>query len=352
VRILVTGGSGFLGRYFHQALREAGNEVTILDLVAPKWDTDGVRVVQGDVRERTTVDEAMQGAQAVLHLAAAHHDSGIDPATYFSVNETGARVLCDVAGEHNVRSICFTSTVAVYGATPEPRIEDADTRPVTPYGQSKLAAEAIFRSWSGSGSGRRCLVIRPTVIFGPSNFANMYSLIRQVDSGFFVRVTNGENIKSLSYVENLIAAVLFLWRRETLEAFEVYNYVDNPDLQTRALLTQIYTALGRRMPSWWVPEAVALAAACAFDLTANITRQNLAISRARIRKMCAQTRFEADKVLATGFKPPVPLTEGIERTVRWYLQEGRHHRGTAHLPPAELRAQGRRVRPPTQFADE
>jgi nucleoside-diphosphate-sugar epimerase len=341
VNLLVTGGSGFLGRYFHRALLDAGHVITLLDLVPPNWDPETARVILGDVRDPGAVGEALRGAEAILHLAAAHHDYGIAPETYFSVNEQGAKVICAAAEEQNVRSICFFSTVAVYGATPEPRHEEADTRPVSPYGQSKLAAEQVFNAWAESGEGRRCLVIRPTVVFGPRNFANMYSLVRQVDSGFFFRVAAGRNIKSLSYVENVVPAALYLWQRPAASPFEIFNYVDKPDLETRVLLAQIYRSLGRRMPSWSIPEPIAVGASWPFDLAAKLTGRNLAISAARIRKMCTQTRFEAEKVRQAGFQPPVPLLEGIERTVGWYLREGRNRRGTAHLPPAVLRTAGR-----------
>jgi GlcNAc-P-P-Und epimerase len=306
VNVLVTGGSGFLGRYFHRALLDAGHTITILDLVSPEWDAETARVIVGDVRDQGAVREALRGTQAILHLAAAHHDFGIAPDTYFSVNEQGARVLCAAAEEQDTRSICFFSTVAVYGSTPEPRHEDSDTRPVSPYGQSKLAAELVFRGWAEGREGRRCLVIRPTVVFGPRNFANMYSLVRQVDSGFFFRVAGGRNVKSLSYVENVVAAALYLWKRPVAAPFEIYNYVDKPDLETRSLLAGIY-------------------------------QSHLTISSARIRKMCAQTRFEADKVREAGFEPAVPLSEGIARTVSWYMREGRNRPGDAHLPPLPLR---------------
>jgi GlcNAc-P-P-Und epimerase len=337
VNLLVTGGSGFLGRYFHRALLDAGHSVTILDLVSPEWDPETARVIVGDVRDPSAVREALRGAQAILHLAAAHHDFGIAPETYFSVNEQGAAVLSAAAEEQDIRSICFFSTVAVYGSTPEPRHEDAETRPVSPYGQSKLAAELVLRHWAEKRGGRRCLVIRPTVVFGPRNFANMYSLVRQVDSGFFFRVSGGRNVKSLSYVENVVAAALFLWNRPEAAPFEIFNYVDKPDLDTRSLLAGIYHSLGRELPRWWIPEPIAVGASWPLDFAARLTGRNLRISTARIRKMCTQTRFEAEKVRKAGFEPSVPLSEGIVRTVDWYVREGRQPRLDPHLPPVVLR---------------
>jgi len=352
VNVLVTGGSGFLGRYFHRALSDAGHSITILDLAAPGWDAGDARVVIGDVRDPDAVRDALLGTQAILHLAAAHHDFGIARETYFSVNEDGARVLCGAAEHHDVRSICFFSTVAVYGDTPEPRHEGAVPQPVSPYGRSKLAAERVFKCWVEARPGRRCLIIRPTVVFGPRNFANMYSLVRQVDSGIFVRVSRGANVKSLSYVENVVAAALYLWTRESEAPFDVYNYVDKPDLDTRSLLTRVHHALGRRMPEWSIPKPVAVAVCWPLDIVARLTGRSPAISSARIRKMCAQTRFEADKVRQAGFEPKVSLAEGIDRTVDWYLQDGRHRRGTAHLPPEVLRSAGRNGWRRTSYGDE
>lgn len=338
MNVLITGGSGFIGRYFHQALVAAGHKVTILDLAKPTWDANPSRVVVGDVRDPAAVRQALAGCDAILNLAAAHHDFGIARETFFSVNEGGARVLCTAAEEIGLKSICFFSTVAVYGAVPEPRHEDSRTQPTSPYGQSKLAAERVFEAWTAAENGRRCLIIRPTVVFGPRNFANMYALIRQIDSGPFFQVGSGRNVKSLAYVENLVDGALFLWQRPAERAFEVFNYVDKPDLDTRSLLSAIYQALGRRLPRLHLPLKLALVAAAPFDLMIKISRRNLPISTARIRKMSTQTRFEAERVLRAGFRPTVPLLEGVGRMVRWYLNDGRQGRTEAHLPPPALRS--------------
>lgn len=337
MKVLITGGSGFLGRYFHNALLAAGHQVSILDLTEPAWDAAPARVVVGDIRDLSAVRWALTGCDAMLHLAGTHHDFGITRETFFSVNEAGARVLCAAADEVGLKSICFFSTVAVYGAAPKPHDENAPPLPISPYGESKLAAEQVLHRWTESGDGRRCLVIRPTVVFGPRNFANMYTLIRQVDSGLFLRVGAGHNIKSLAYVENLVEGVLYLWQRPPTNRFDVFNYVDKPDLDTRGLLSAIYQALGRRPTVFHIPLSLALIAAVPFDLLIRITGRNLPISTARVRKMCAQTKFEADKIRRAGFQPSITLMEGIKRMVRWYLTEGRNQRHNRQLPPVALR---------------
>jgi nucleoside-diphosphate-sugar epimerase len=166
----------------------------------------------------------------------------------------------------------------------------------------------------------------------------MYTLIRQVHSGRFIRVGSGNNVKSLAYVANLVDAALYLWEKPAETAFEIFNYADKPDLNTRQLLSVIYRALGREPPGFYLPLRLALALTLPFDLMIRISGRNLPISTARIRKMSAETRFESDKILQAGFRPKMTLIEGIERMTRWYLSEGRHPI-ERHLPPPTLRSQ-------------
>ncbi|GJG87940.1 UDP-N-acetylglucosamine 4-epimerase [Gemmatimonadetes bacterium T265] len=336
---LVTGGAGFIGRLLCTSLLARGDRVTVLDLapVPPARAGERVptRVVRGDVRDPAAVREALAGCDAVFHLAAAHHDFGIDRATYFGVNEGAAEVLCAAMDAVGVREVCFYSSVAVFGDAPEPHHEDAPKAPNNDYGASKLAGEAVFRRWAEAAPGRRVLVVRPTVTFGPGNFANMFSLIRQIDSGLFVQVGAGDNVKSLSYVENLVDATLFLWDRPAGAAFEAYNWVEKPDFTSGEIAAAISAALGRGAPRFRVPLGVAVALAAPFDLVIRLTGRNLPVSSARVRKLAAdRTKFEADKVRAAGFRPRVALDEGIRRMVAWYLAEGRRQTPVRHLPPA------------------
>lgn len=342
MKVLITGGSGFIGRYFHELLhgrgQYGGHETVILDLVRPDWDAGNTPIIQGDIRDPKAVRRAMAGCDAVLNLAAAHHDFGIAEATFFAVNQGGSKVICDVADELGVRSVCFYSTVATYGEIPEPRHEGANPEPVSPYGRSKLAGEKVFHEWTSRGDGRRCLVIRPTVTFGPRNFANMYTLINQIHKRRFMSVGDGSNIKSLSYVENIVELTMFLWGKDGLPAFDIYNYIDKPDLTAKEITSQIYRSLGRREPGFHIPLELACAAAFPFDAVIKATGKNLPISSARIRKMCTQTKFESDKIAQAGYTPRVSLRDGIDKMVKWYLAEGRHKKAVWHRPPAEVGA--------------
>ena len=145
--ILITGGAGFIGAWMCDALLAAGHTVRVLDLHRPAPALAArVDVHVGDVRDAAAVDTALTGCDAVVHLAAAHHDFGISEATYFGVNEGGLRVLCAGMTRHGITRMLFTSSCAVYGTAPEPHDEQCTPAPDGPYGAS---------SWRGSACSRR-----------------------------------------------------------------------------------------------------------------------------------------------------------------------------------------------------
>lgn len=330
--ILVTGGAGFIGSRIVEALAAAGDTVVVLDLLPPTKRVAGVRYAIGDVRDVATLRAAMEGVEGVFHLAAAHHDSNIARQTYFDVNQAGTENLCDAMTAAGVASICFFSTCAVYGNTPEPHTEDSPVAPEGPYGASKLAAEGALKRWAAATPERRLLIMRPPAVFGPGNYANMYSLIDQIARRRYAQVGRGSNCKSLAYVENLVAATLTLWRNGTSG---IFNYVDKPDLTSAAIAACIRRALGRSQMRLSIPLSAALVAAAPIEMASRLLGRDPRISRARIRKFAHdRTVFEAEKVRKAGFTPSFTLEEGITRMVQWYTHEGAAQGVTARIPPS------------------
>lgn len=338
-RVAVLGASGFIGSHVVPALVDLGVEVVGYDLYPPEHPfPDGVRDVRGDIRDEATLTEALAGCDAVLNLAAAHHDFGLTPQTFTSVNVDGARAVVAAMNAAGVRNLCFYSSVAVYGgAGPRPD-EESTPEPVNDYGRTKLEAEGVYRDWLAGQEDRRLLVIRPAVVFGPRNYANVYRMIHQIARRRFLPVGSGGNRKSMIYVANIVAAILHLWTQPPLRQDEVYNCVDQPDLTSAEIVHEVYRGLGRRPPRWRVPLRPAILAAAPFDLITRLTGKNLPITSDRIRKLAdVETSFAADRVRETGYVQPTSLRDGLAAMVRWYLDEGRGRGAVEHLPPEQPR---------------
>jgi UDP-glucose 4-epimerase len=154
MRILVTGGAGYIGSVAVELLATRGDEVVVLDNLwrghLPAVDA-GVETIIADLRDARAVREAVLAIRpdAVMHFAAATivPESVVDPATYYGVNTVGSHNVLAAMNEAGVRRFVFSSTAAVYGV-PEsvPVGEDAPTKPINPYGHSKLMVEQMLAS--------------------------------------------------------------------------------------------------------------------------------------------------------------------------------------------------------------
>jgi len=332
--VAITGGSGFIGSHFVRHLREKGRPHRILDISRPAWPLDDTPFILGDIRDGVAVRRALEGSSAVLHLAAAHHDFGIARDTYFDVNARGAHVICEAMDELGIRKVCFFSSVAVYGEGRDSPTETDACDPSSPYGQSKLEGEGVFKRWADKGDGRCLLVIRPTVTFGPGHFANMYTLVDQIARRRFLPVGAGHNRKSLVYVDNLVSATMFLWNERSETGSRTFNAVDKPDLTSAEITRTIYEALGRRMPPVSIPLPVALTLVKPIDLLIGLTGLNLPVSTARIRKLVSMnTVYSGEAIHAAAPVPRVSLEEGIHRMVDWYVRVGRSLEPYRSIPP-------------------
>jgi UDP-glucose 4-epimerase len=165
--ILVTGGAGYIGSHTVLALREAGEQVVVLDNLATGFAVfvpEGVPLVVGDVADETLVARTIEdhGIDAIIHFAGSVvvPDSLRDPLGYYRNNTMATRNLIAVAVRSGIRQFIFSSTAAVYG-NPErmPVREDAPTRPLSPYGTSKLMTEIMLHD-TARAHGLHYVVLR------------------------------------------------------------------------------------------------------------------------------------------------------------------------------------------------
>ncbi len=307
--VSVIGGDGFLGRSLVGVLRSAGHTVYNYDLLPRSAETSFIDVT--DLESLRT----MVACDVVFVLAAEHRDDVRPLSRYAEVNVGGAQNICLVAAELGIRQIIFTSSVAVYGFAAPDTSEDGDINYFNEYGRTKYLAENVFKDWFSDDDEKRCLtIVRPTVIFGPGNRGNVHTLIRQIATKRFVMFGDGENIKSMAYVENVAG---FLCHSVALEkGAHVFNYVDKPDITMNELVNIIRSLLlGRSGVGWRLPALVGIAIGYLFDGVSFLLRKPLPISSIRVKKFMSTTQFcsATDKA---GFVAPFSLEDAMKKTIK------------------------------------
>lgn len=317
-KIFFTGASGFIGSHFHIALNQ--NDIINLDLVEPKFKSNS-NYIKGDVRKFEDIDKALEKypVETIISLAAEHKDFGLTEADYFKTNEFGTDNICKAASKHNIKKIIFYSSVAVYGGNIEPSTEEMPPNPNLPYGASKLAGEEVLIKWQSEDPSRSVLIIRPTVVYGERNIANMFKLIDQINKGRYFHIGEGSNIKSIIYVKNIVDATLFL-KEKMKPGIEIYNYADGPQLTSREIADIITGSLQKKKPvnlPYWLVYLMAIP----FDIYIKITGKDIPVSTNRVKKFCTQTYHKADKILTTGFKPKYSNIEGLNNMVDWMQRD-------------------------------
>jgi len=317
--ICITGDSGFVGRHLVAQLLRRGTDLKGIDIVPKPANSQDYPQIVGSILDRDAVSRAMAGVECIIHLAAAHKDFGISREQYFKVNEEGTRNLLQCASALNIKEFVYYSSVAVYGNQQAPN-EDVNPHPSNPYGESKLAGERAVLDWARGDSTRKALIIRPTVVFGPFSRANIFKLISYVCDKKFVWVGNGKQVKSVTYVENLVAATLFLLDNMK-PGVGVFNYSDEPQMTTRQLVSLIANAAGVAEPKLKIPLSFALPVAKVFDTIGSITGKDLPITSARIRKFNTPTMYGSERIRHLGFKQPHSIAEGLEQNIKWYFEE-------------------------------
>ncbi|GAA4168167.1 NAD-dependent epimerase/dehydratase family protein [Sphingobacterium ginsenosidimutans] len=311
MKIAIVGGSGFVGTKLIHLLKEQAG-VSILNLDKRQSNAFPNITILTDVLDKDSLVKHFKGVDVVVLLAAEHRDDVSPTSLYYEVNVKGMSNVLAAMETNQVKQIIFTSSVAVYGLNKPNPNESAPVAPFNHYGKSKLLAERELEQWFKQDADRSIYVIRPTVIFGEGNRGNVYNLLNQIASGRFMMIGKGNNAKSMSYVENIVAFIAYLIA-EGKPGYEVFNYVDKPDLTTNDIVQHTSRIIGRPVPTMHIPYWFGILAGYGFDMLAFFSRRKLNISSVRVKKFCAVTQYDSSKMLASGFQPPYRMEEGLQR---------------------------------------
>jgi UDP-glucose 4-epimerase len=211
-RVLVTGGSGFIGRHVVRELSADGARVRVVDLQA--HPDPAVEIVRGDIADREVLEQAFDGGfDSIVHLAAVTSvlRSLEQPELTYRTNVAGTAALLEAGRAAGVTSLAFASTNAVTGPMESPKISESDRmRPLTPYGSTKAAGEMLMSAYTAS-YGMRCACIRLTNVYGPGMQAKdsiVARLMRVIRLGTTFEIYgDGLQVRDYVHAADVVAAM-------------------------------------------------------------------------------------------------------------------------------------------------
>lgn len=239
--ILVTGGAGFIGSTLAPMLLADGHEVRVLDnlSVGKRSALSGLEVelIEGDIRDQADVDEAVEGVDAVVHLAAHTNviDSQSQPRLDCETNVGGTLNLLMACHKHGVARFVFASSNAPIGEAAPPIDESKPARPLSPYGASKLAGEGYCSAFAGS-FGLGTVILRFANVYGPLSHHKGSVVARFIKdalaTGELTIFGDGEQTRDFIYTQDLCRAIVAGLKSDVAgETFQIATGVETPIIQ-------------------------------------------------------------------------------------------------------------------------
>lgn len=322
LEVLITGATGFVGRFLCAHLLEDGFSVratvrssgTAASLVAGVEPTS-IESIGPETEWRHAVNDI----DTVIHLAARVHimnDPSSDPLAHFRrVNVQGTEKLARQAAYSGVKRLVFVSSIKVNGEeNATPYTPNSPPSPSDPYGISKWEAEQALRK-IGQETGMEVVVVRPTLVYGPGVKANFLAMMNIVAKGIPLPLASIANRRSLISVGNLVDA-LAICAVHPQAAGKTYLVSDGEDISTPDLIRRTARALGVPARLFPVPASVMRFAGAVTGKLAAVDRLlgSLTVDSSRIRS-------------ELGWKPPFSMEEGLRETAEWYINRAKgHHR--------------------------
>lgn len=322
MKLVITGGTGCLGKPLLDGLIKSGHDVQLL--VLPQ-DTSveairGVRMIKGDVSSYESLKTLTKECQIILHLAGKVHSvskSEIEEQEYYRINVDGTKNLLEAAKVNKVNRIVFFSTVGVYG-------KDADFQgdelspccPLTAYAKSKFIAEKLVLDTVKDG-GPEGVVLRFPVVYGPLDRGNVAALIKAVRKKQFFYFGDGNCLRSMISSKNAAeAATKAAFEPEAAD--ELFCVTDGRDYTMNELVNSICRALGTRRQPYHVPVLLADLAGRCGDFLRKRASVPFPIDSDRVRKLSRSLTFSCEKAKRIlGYKAQHTLIEGITDEVEW-----------------------------------
>ncbi len=314
---LVTGGTGFIGTHLVDALCARREPVRCLVRSNRKLPA-GVEPAQGDLVSGKGLEQAVQGAGTIFHLAGV--TKAVSRDEYYSGNVHATENLAKTVAKNSgdVRFV-YVSSLAAIGPSLNgaPVSEDAEPHPITNYGKSKLEGERIVRALLPEA-----VIVRPAVVYGPRD-TDVFQLFKSIAQGFAVEMAGGERWVQAIYVKDLVAGILAAVESPQA-AGRAYFLAHAKAISWTELRSVAAGVMHKRPRVLRIPAPLAFAVGGCAELWSRVSRKPSIISRETVREaLCERWTCETRRASQElGFDARTSLEAGIAETLAWYKEAG------------------------------
>lgn len=311
MKILITGSSGFISKYFTNNSELKNTHFLGIDLV----ESNNTNLIY-DIKKSIKLEKLPKKVDLIINLAAIHREPGHQPSEYFDTNILGAENVTELAEKVNCNHIIFTSSISPYGI--EDKLKDEGTMPCpnTPYGSSKLAAEKIHIAWQNRDIKNRFLtIVRPGVVFGKGEGGNMSRLVKLIHKNFFFYMGNKNTRKAGIYVKELVNQILWVHEKQVknkLPKITLFNATmwPNPSISDYVNTVKKVAGIKRFVPS--VPYWFLMSFGFIFEFLFKVIGKQNPFSPVRLRKLVRPNLVKPSFLLKNKYKPIYTLRSALD----------------------------------------
>jgi nucleoside-diphosphate-sugar epimerase len=329
MKLLVTGGTGFIGSHLAEEGRRRGAEVVVLGLTdrpeekanAEILSRAGAEVLSGSITDADLCRRASRGATHIFHLAVAMREGGKSDEFFESINLDGTRHLLQAATMERVQRFVYCSTIGIYGhRAPGITTEDSPFSPGNAYERTKVAAERLVRDFA-ENCGLPAVVLRPADVYGPRD-QRLLKMFKGVSRGRFPLFGAGRGRRHMVYVDDVVSAFFKACERD--EALGQGLIIAGPRACTlRELLDEVTAATGSKRYGIRLPLMPMLGLAAVVEDVCAALAIDPPIYRRRMDFFHSDSEFDTSRARRVlGWEPQIDLREGIRRTFEDYQRSG------------------------------
>ncbi len=326
MKILITGGTGFIGSRLALSYLKEGHAVEVIGQTnTPAEKSNSIELEQAgakihhiSVTDREAVFNAIKNFDFVFHLAAAQHEMNISDKRFWEVNVEGTHNMLDAAASSKIRKFVHGSTIGVYGNIDGEIDESAPLNPDNIYGKTKLEAEKLAISYKDK---LNVTVVRIPEVYGPGDM-RLLKLFKAIKKNLFFTIGDGENLHHLIFIDDLVEGFKKLACSGN-SVGDLYLFAGKEAVTTNHIMKSIAKTLGKSSSKVHIPLALVWGAAVITEKIFRPLGIQPPIHTRRIdffKKSFTLCSKKAER--SFGFSPKTNFDEGALQTAEWYKNKG------------------------------